>query len=137
MCSIEDRQTGCRVRTLGSDAKRLHGLRAARLLILDESAKLDAAKVDPVFVALHTSVGKIEHAKLVLIGTRPARPDHPFSRLLGGSGDFVREYSAGPDDDPFAEASHGRRRTRRTTFSRPFGGRFGGRPRRRKRTRIP
>ena len=105
VCSIEDRRTGCRVRTLGSDAKRLHGLRAARLLILDESAKLDAAKVDPVFVALHTSVGKIEHAKLVLIGTRPARPDHPFSRLLGGSGDFVREYSAGPDDDPFAEAS--------------------------------
>ena len=46
-------------------------------------------------------MGKLPDSKLLAIGTRPARPDHPFQRMLDGGADFAMSFAARKDDKPF------------------------------------
>lgn len=56
--SIADKTTGASVRCIGSDPKRMHGLQP-RLVIGDEIAQWEPAKLERSLAALETSMGKI------------------------------------------------------------------------------
>ena len=56
--TVEYRATGARVRTIGSDPSKAHGLRPA-LALLDEPAQWDAAKSDRMLAAIRTGLGKV------------------------------------------------------------------------------
>ena len=77
---IENRFSGLRLRCMGSDSKRLHGLQF-QLAILDEGAQwiLGGQKI---YNAISTSLGKLHNARILAIGTKPTNPDHWFSKLL-------------------------------------------------------
>lgn len=89
---------GVRLRCIGSDPRRAHGL-APVLVIADELAQWPGTSVDKMLKALSTSMGKVRGSRMVSIGTRPADPEHPFSRMLAGDGGTV--YAARPGDPPF------------------------------------
>ena len=95
---IESRETGARVRAVGADARRLHGLRP-RLAILDESAQWQ--NPESMYSALRTSLGKMTDTKMLCIGTKPSDCEHFFSKLLAGQADAVIDYSATDSDPPF------------------------------------
>ena len=61
--AIEDRRTGARLRCIGSDPKRAHGL-APSLVLCDEPSQWDGAKTDAMIAALRTSLGKIPGSRL-------------------------------------------------------------------------
>ena len=103
---IEDRQTGCRVRCIGSDPRRAHGL-APVLTIADEPAQWEHTKAEAMVAALKTASGKIPGSRFVALGTRSADPGHWFSRMLAGGAGYAQCHAAGPDDPPF------QRRTRK------------------------
>ena len=98
--TITDRETGAMLRVLGSDPARAHGL-APRLIIGDELAQWPIQKVDPMLAALRTSLGKIPDSRAVWIGTRPATPTHPFSRILAGDLGYRQVHAAPKDAPPF------------------------------------
>ena len=54
---VEDRLTGARVRVLGSDPRRAHGL-APCLILADEPTQWDPNKSDRMLAALRTAAGK-------------------------------------------------------------------------------
>ena len=56
--TIEHRESGARVRCIGSDPKRMHGL-APVLALLDEPAQWPAAQRDAMRAALSTGLGKV------------------------------------------------------------------------------
>ena len=87
---IEHKPSGARMQVLGHRPETMHGL-APRLLLLDELAQWQHTKVEASLAALTTSMGKIENAKLLAIGTRPARTAHPFQRMLDGGADLRYE----------------------------------------------
>ena len=97
---IEHRRSGARLRCIGSDPKRMHGLRPA-LVLADEPAQWDAAKADRALAALRTGLGKVPDSKLIALGTRPAASGHWFAKMLGNSSCYVQAHAAGPDDPPF------------------------------------
>lgn len=99
---ITDRLTGAGIRCVGSDASRLHGL--AGTVILDEPAQMVGGG-DRVFAAMRTTLGKVAGDKLIALGTRPADPDHWFSKLLAGTADYAQVHAASPDDPPFRIAT--------------------------------
>lgn len=79
---IEHRPTGTRLRVIGSDPKRAHGL-APSLVIADEPAKWQGKnRGEEMFIAIETAMMKHPEAKLLCIGTRPDDPRHWFSKLL-------------------------------------------------------
>ena len=97
---IEHRKSGARIRCIGSDPARAHGLRP-RLVIADEPAQGDAAKSDSMLAALRTGLGKVSGSRLIAIGTRPASAAHWFRKMLEPGGcDFSLTYAAGKDDPP-------------------------------------
>ena len=98
--SIEDRQTGAKVRAIGSDPRRAHGL-APALAILDEGAQWPSSTSEAMLAALRTSLGKLPGARLLALGTRPADPGHWLARLLDGGADYAQIHAARPDDPPF------------------------------------
>ena len=55
VATIEHRETGAMVRCLGSDPRRLHGIRPL-LVIADEPAQWDPGRADAAYAALRTSV---------------------------------------------------------------------------------
>lgn len=77
---IEHRPSGAVFRSLGSDPRRAHGL-MANLYLLDEMAQW-GNRVDEMYQALVTSLGKQPDARLIAIGTRPADKCNPFARML-------------------------------------------------------
>ena len=79
--TLEYRATGARVRCIGSNPARAHGLRPF-LVLADEPAQWDASKADRMVSALRTGLGKVPGSKLVALGTRPATDEHWFSRAL-------------------------------------------------------
>ena len=81
--TVEYRPTGARVRCIGSDPAKAHGLRPA-LALLDEPAQWDAAKQERMLAAIKTGMGKVPGSKLIALGTRPADDAHWFSRMLAG-----------------------------------------------------
>ena len=97
--SIEYRPTGARLRCIGNDPAKAHGLRPA-LALLDEPAQWDGAKSDRMIAALRTGLGKVPGSKLIALGTLPAIPDHWFSRMFGPDGAAYAQAHAAPVDDP-------------------------------------
>ena len=89
--TITYRPSRTRIRCIGSDPRRAHGL-APRICILDEPAQWEQSKAEKMYVALDTSLGKIPDSKLIAIGTRPAEPTHFFSRLLR-TADYSQTHS--------------------------------------------
>ena len=97
---IEDRRTGARVRCIGSDPRRAHGL-APALTLADEPAQWPTSTSEKMLSALVTASGKQPGAKFVALGTRPADPEHWFSKMLAGGCDYSQTHAAGPDDPKF------------------------------------
>ena len=97
--SVEHRETGARLRCIGQNPNRAHGLRPS-LILADEPAQWDAAKGERMIAALRTSLGKVQGSKLIAIGTRPAAGDHFYSRMLEEA-PYAQTHAAGKDDPPF------------------------------------
>ena len=99
---VEYRATGARVRTIGSDPAKAHGLRPA-LALIDEPAQHDAAKTDRMLAAIRTGLGKVPGSKMIALGTAPAGEDHWFAKMLAGSGvGYAQSHAARDTDPPFA-----------------------------------
>ena len=96
---VEDKKTGAKVRALGSDPRRAHGLRPA-LAILDEPSQWPTSTSGRMFAALNTSLGKVPGSRLIALGTRPEDAAHWFEALLEGGADFALCYKADKGDDP-------------------------------------
>ena len=97
---IEDRKTGARVRCVGSDPRRAHGL-APVLVLADEPAQWPETTGERMVAALRTAAGKQPHSRFVALGTRPADAEHWFAKMLAGSADYAQTHAARPDDPPF------------------------------------
>ena len=102
--SIEDRETGARVKVIGSDPKRAHGL-APVLVLADEPAQWPASTGERMVAALRTSAGKQPHFRFVALGTRPASGDHWFAKMLAGGSDYAQSHAAEADDPKFRVAT--------------------------------
>ena len=88
---ITHRATGQRLRCLGSDPQRMHGL-APCLILCDEPSKWPRGQSDAMFAALETSLGKQGDSRLLAIGTRPADDRHWFAGLLDGGADYAQAH---------------------------------------------
>ena len=97
---VEDRRTGARVRCIGSDPRRAHGL-APVLVLADEPAQWPETTGERMRAALATAAGKQPHSRFVALGTRPADPEHWFAKMLAGGADYAQTHAAGPDDPKF------------------------------------
>ena len=97
---IECRHTGARVRCVGSDPRRAHGL-APTLVLADEPAQWPPSTGERMRAALVTAAGKQPRSLFVALGTRPSDEAHWFARLLTGGADYAQCHAAGPDDPPF------------------------------------
>ena len=95
---IENRKQDIVLQVKAAEPRALHGM-APKLLLLDEPAQWMPTKVDAMFAALRTSLGKQPDSLLLALGTRAAEPGHPFSRLLE-SCDFRSTYCAGAKANP-------------------------------------
>ena len=97
---IEDRKTGARVRCIGSDPRRAHGL-APVLVLADEPAQWPETTGERMVAALRTAAGKQPHSRFVALGTRPADETHWFAKMLAGGADYAQSHAARPGDPPF------------------------------------
>ena len=98
---VEDRQTGSRVRCVGSDPRRAHGL-APVLVLADEGSQWPETTGERMVAALRTAAGKQPHSRFVALGTRPADAEHWFAKMLvPGGADYSQSHAAGPDDPRF------------------------------------
>ena len=98
---IENKANGCRVRCLGSDSRRAHGIRRARLILGDEPAQWSPQVGERTYAALATTIGKVPGCRLVLLGTRPDSETHFFAKALDGGADYSQTHAARPGDPPF------------------------------------
>ena len=99
--TVEYRPTGARVRTIGSDPAKAHGLRPA-LALLDEPSQWDQSKADRMLAAIRTGPGKVPESKMIALGTRPADEAHWFGKMLTGSGvGYYQCHAARPGDPDF------------------------------------
>lgn len=98
--SIEHRPTGARVRCLGCDPRRAHGL-APALVLADEPSQWEHTKSEKMIAALRTAMGKIPGSRLIALGTRPDAPEHWFQKLLEGGAAFAQCHAAEKGDPPF------------------------------------
>ena len=102
--SIEDRETGCRVRCIGSDPHRAHGL-APVLTLADEPSQWLPTQAEAMLAALKTASGKIPGSRFVALGTRPADPGHWFAKMLDGNAGYSQCHAARADNPPFQRAT--------------------------------
>ena len=103
--SIEYRATGARLRCIGNDPAKAHGLRPS-LALIDEPAQHDGAKTDRMLAAIRTGLGKMPGSKLIALGTMPATSDHWFARMFApGGAAYSQVHAAGPDAPPFRLAT--------------------------------
>ena len=98
--TIEHRETGAKVKVVGSDPRRAHGL-APVLILADEPAQWPDSTGERMRAALQTAAGKQMACTFVALGTRPADEGHWFSKMLTGGADFAQVHAALPDDPPF------------------------------------
>ena len=98
--TVEHRATGARVRCLGSDPSRAHGL-APSLAIADEPAQWPGSTSDRMLAAVRTSMGKVPGSRMIAIGTRPVGDATWFGRMLAGGCDYAQSHEAHEDDPPF------------------------------------
>ena len=90
---VEHRPTGARVRCIGSDPSRAHGL-APALVIADEPSQWPENISERMLAALRTSLGKIPGSRLIALGTRPANEAHWFQTMLDGGADYAQSHHA-------------------------------------------
>ena len=94
---VEDKATGARVRCIGSDPRRAHGL-APVLVLADEPAQWPESTGERMVAALRTAAGKQPHSRFVALGTRPMDAQHWFAKMLAGGSDFAQTHAARVDD---------------------------------------
>ena len=101
LADIQHRRTGARLRVLGSDNKKSHGLRPN--LVLADEPSMWGPSGELLASALRTALGKRRGAKAVFFGTRPNDSEHFFARLLTESDPsvFAQTHTAAPNDPPF------------------------------------
>ena len=97
---IENRKTGARVRCIGSDPRRAHGL-APVLVLADEPAQWPETTGERMVAALRTAAGKQPHSRFVALGTRPADESHWFAKMLANGADYSQCHACEPDDPKF------------------------------------
>ena len=99
---IEDRKTGARVRCIGSDPRRAHGL-APVLVLADEPAQW------PESTGVSGWLRRCERrrannrtgSRFVALGTRPADAEHWFAKMLTGGADYSQSHAAKPGEPKF------------------------------------
>ena len=103
---IQHRESGARIRCVGSDPKRAHGLRPM-LVLADEPAQWPGTTSARMISALRTGLGKVPGSKLVALGTRPdgGAGDHWFARMLDGGAGYSQTHAAPATAPPFRLAS--------------------------------
>ena len=101
---IEDRSTGARVRCIGSDPRRAHGL-APTLVLADEGSQWPPTTAEKMVSALRTAAGKQPHSRFVALGTRPADAEHFFAKMLNGGADYAQLHAARADDPRYRKAT--------------------------------
>ena len=98
--SISDKQNRTRIKCIGSDPSRAHGL-AASLFILDEPAQWPRNTRDRMYAAIRTARGKIPNSRLISLGTQSNDTEHWFQKQLAGAADYVQIHAAPKECDPF------------------------------------
>lgn len=96
---IEHVPSGARVRCVGSDPRRAHGL-APTLVLADEGTQWPPTTGEKMVAALRTAAGKQPLSRFVALGTRPDDPEHWFEKLLYGGADYSQIHAARPQDKP-------------------------------------
>ena len=102
--SISNPATGARIRCIGSDPSRAHGLQIVAAL-LDEPAQWEAGTSARMLAAITTSAGKLAGFRVIALGTKPADEEHWFSRWLAGGADYAQLHQAPADADPYKRAT--------------------------------
>ena len=102
--TVEYLPTGARVRCVGSDPARAHGLRPA-LALLDEPAQWPETTSERMVAAIRTGLGKTPGSRMISLGTAPASETHWFSRQLAGGAAYAQTHAARPSDPPFRLAT--------------------------------
>ena len=102
VATLEYVRTGARVRCIGSDPKRAHGLRPF-LVLADEPAQWEQGKAEAMVSALRTGLGKTPHSRLIALGTLPADGQHWFSQMLRDAP--YHQLHQSPRDAPLYRAS--------------------------------
>ena len=92
---IEHRPTRSRLKAVGSDPRRMHGLRPL-IVLADEPAQWPPSTSEAALAALRTGLGKFPGSRLIALGTRPDDESHWFARMLTEPNATV--YAARPDD---------------------------------------
>ncbi|MDE0476112.1 MAG: hypothetical protein OXI50_16290 [Gammaproteobacteria bacterium] len=95
IAELEHFPTRARLKAIGSDPRRMHGLRPL-LVLADEPAQWGRTTSEAALAALRTGLGKHPRSRLIALGTRPADGEHWFARMLREPGATV--YAARPDD---------------------------------------
>ena len=95
--TVEHLPSGARLRCVGSDPKRAHGLRPA-LALLDEPAQWPAHTSESMLAAMRTSLGKVPGSRAIALGTRPASKLHWFQRMLDGGCDYSQTHTVTKED---------------------------------------
>lgn len=99
--SVEFRPTGARLRCIGSDPSKAHGLAPGGIGVLaDEPAQWQGGGAR-LYHAVRTALGKIPGARVLAFGTRPASTSHWFAQALERDADYAQVHAARPDDPPF------------------------------------
>ena len=101
VATLEHRESGARVRCVGSDPKRAHGLRPF-LVLADEPGQWESGKADAMISALRTGLGKVPDSRLIALGTLPADGQHWFSEMLRSAP--YHQLHAAPRDAPVYRA---------------------------------
>ena len=104
---IECRHTGARIRCIGSDPRRAHGL-APTLVLADEGAQWPSSTSERMVAALRTASGKQASSLFIALGTRPAAGEHWFAKMLAGGADYAQCHAARPEDAPFRKRTWAR-----------------------------
>ena len=104
VATLEYVRTGARVRCVGSDPKRAHGLRPY-LVLADEPAQWESSsgKADAMISALRTGLGKTPGSRLIALGTLPSDGQHFFSQMLRDAP--YHQLHAAPKDAPIYRAT--------------------------------
>ena len=95
VCELEHLPTGARMKAVGSDPRRMHGLRPL-LVLADEPAQWPPSSSEAALAALRTGLGKFPGSRLIALGTRPDDESHWFARMLKEPDATV--YASRPDD---------------------------------------
>ena len=99
IAEIEHLPTKARLKAVGSDPRRMHGLRPS-LVLYDEPAQTPPSTTEAAIAALRTSMGKHPTgSRLIALGTRPDSDGHWFARMLKEPNATV--YAARPEDPPW------------------------------------